>query len=163
MINTSQPSKYNQCGFTLVELIITMVLIGLISTVAIPRFFDNQDFTDRGFYTEVINALRYAQQHAVATNCDVQITLTATGYSLHRRAVNCDGVGGFTIALFNPINPDVDFAGDQTDVTVTADTSIFSFNALGVESTGTNNNITVGGISLCVHSTTGYISETVCP
>jgi len=167
MINSLQTRKHttpalNQCGFTLVELIIVMVILGIISAIAIPRFFNNQLFDDRGFYTEVINALRYAQQHAIATNCDVQVTLTATGYSLQRRAVNCNGVGGFTIAVLDPVNPGASFTGNQANVSVTADTSVFSFNALGTVST-INNNITVGGNAFCVHSTTGYISESTCP
>ena len=164
MFTILQPKHIiTQRGFTLVELVIVMVLLGIISSIAIPRFFDRQGFTDHGFYTEVINALRYAQQHAVATNCDVQVTLTSTGYSLHRRAVNCNGVGGFTLAIANPTNPAADFANTQADITITANSNIFSFNALGAESTGTNNNITIAGNPFCVHAITGYISETACP
>ena len=37
-------------GFTLVELIVTLVILGIIAVVAIPRFTARNSFDSRGFY-----------------------------------------------------------------------------------------------------------------
>ena len=146
-----------QSGFTLVELIIVLIILGLISAYALPRFFDLQRFDDRGFYTEVVNATRYGQQYAVATNCDVQVTFTSNSFSLLRRD-NSNCTGGFNTAVLSPVNLGA-FSNTNTRVTISPATS-FTFNALGVASVG--NEITVGNNTFCVNAITGYINEGTC-
>jgi len=145
---------WRQSGFTLVELIMTLVILGLISAYALPRFFDLQRFDDRGFYTEVINATRYAQQYAVATNCDIQVTFTSNSFSLERRD-NTNCTGGFNTAVLSPATLSA-FTNTNTNVTISPATS-FTFNALGVASI--DNDITVGGRTFHIHGSTGYIEE----
>jgi MSHA pilin protein MshC len=53
-------------GFTLVELIMTMVIVGILAAVAAPRFFDTNVFQSRGFADQVQASLRYAQKVAIA-------------------------------------------------------------------------------------------------
>ena len=146
-----------QRGFTMVELIVVLVILGLLSVYAVPRFFDAQSFNQRGFYNETLNAVRYAQQYAVATNCDVQVNLTTNGYSLKHPTVNCN-TADFDQDVPHPARIGNAFSGTDTGVTVSPATT-FSFNALGVPSFGSNLAITVGGISFTVHADTGYIEE----
>ena len=47
-------SVKHQHGFTLVELITVMVILGIISVVAIPRFFDQGGYDSRAFHDQVI-------------------------------------------------------------------------------------------------------------
>ncbi len=149
-----------QSGFTLVELIIVLVILGLISAYALPRFFDLQRFDDRGFYTEVVNATRYAQQYAVATNCDVQVRLTSNSFSLFRLDnSNCTGTS-FNTAVLNPVSFNA-FTNTNTNVTISP-AILFTFDALGVASVASNTAITVGGRSFCINAVTGYIKENGC-
>ncbi len=55
-----------QGGFTLVELVMVILILGVLSAYAAPRMFNSSDFYARGFHDETLALLRYAQKAAVA-------------------------------------------------------------------------------------------------
>jgi MSHA pilin protein MshC len=65
-------------GFTLAELVIVLVLIGILSVVAVPRMFEMDAFSARGTRDFVGAALRYAQKSAVAMRRNVCVTIAPT-------------------------------------------------------------------------------------
>jgi MSHA pilin protein MshC len=69
-------------GFTLVELIVVLIIVGVLAVATLPRFFDQSTFDDRGFYDETLAILRYAQKTAVAQRRLVCVTFTATTVAL---------------------------------------------------------------------------------
>jgi MSHA pilin protein MshC len=90
-MNTSRPS-----GFTLIELITCMVILGILAAIAGPRFVNNGTAHARGFADDLANSLRYAQRIAIASNCEVRVRVTAAGYRGLQRAPaagTCDPVG----------------------------------------------------------------------
>ena len=68
-----------QAGFTLVELVVMIIIIGVLAVAAMPRFFDRTDFDARGFFDATMSTLRYAQKTAVAQRRTVCVTFSAAG------------------------------------------------------------------------------------
>ena len=74
-------------GFTMVELVMVMVIIGILAAVVGPRFFDRRVFDERLFYEESLAAVRYAQKLALASGCPVRARIPGlspetSGYAL---------------------------------------------------------------------------------
>ena len=53
-------------GYTLVELVATLAVIGTLAAVAIPRYVGRTGFESRGFYDHAQSVVRYAQKLAIA-------------------------------------------------------------------------------------------------
>jgi MSHA pilin protein MshC len=62
-------------GFTLIELITVMIVVGILAVAAMPRFFDNV-FDERGFHDAVKAAVQHARRVAVASRRYVCVTTT---------------------------------------------------------------------------------------
>lgn len=76
--------RMRQNAFTLVELVMTIVIIGILSASAIPKFFDYTAYQQKAFFDDTLNAIRYAQKLAVATACNVQVAITANQFTIKR-------------------------------------------------------------------------------
>jgi MSHA pilin protein MshC len=75
----------NLSGFTIVEIVMTLVIVGVLSVVAAPRFFSTITYQRQVYYDEVLNSIRYARTLAVASGTHIQVSLTSTSIMLQRR------------------------------------------------------------------------------
>lgn len=144
-------------GFTLVELVLVIVIIGIVAAVVGPRFFDRQVFNQRVFFEESLAAVRYGQKLALASGCLTQVTLDNSGFHL-RQAATCTS-GAYNVDVQSPDGGNTFAAAAPTDVTLTTVNFPVVFDSLGRPSSaasatiGTSN----GGLTLNVTADTGLV------
>ena len=138
-----------QAGFTLIELIMVILVIGIMAVVVLPRFADRSDFQTRGFQDETRSLLRYAQKTAVAQRRNVCVTLNGTGVSLTIDS-SAPADGTCDIALVPPSTP---IGGTGLVPSVTP----FRFQPLGDTDQAANITATIAGTTVTVDSRTGYV------
>jgi MSHA pilin protein MshC len=90
-----------ESGYTVVELIVVMVVVGIVAASFLPRFFRASKFEEMGFADAATGAIRYAQRLAVFTGCATRVEVSAGGYALWQRATDCQ-TGAFTRAVQRP-------------------------------------------------------------
>lgn len=153
-----------QRGFTLIELIMVIVLLGVLAVFAAPRFFNSDDFNARGFHDETLSYLRYAQKAAVAQRRTVCVTFDDTSLTLTlaltATTTNC------STSLQGPRGDSPARAIAKAGVGFSATPANFNFDGLGqpVSATGTplgSQVIQVTGAAnaITIESTTGYVHE----
>jgi MSHA pilin protein MshC len=149
-------------GFTLVELVLVIVLVGIISAVAIPRFFDRNTFEERGFFNVALSAVRYAHKLAVASGCHIAVSVNASGITLLRDAT-CSGTT-FTQPIHRPGSNDS--FSEAAPGGVAVGSAAFYFDGAGRPYTSATTtllatalDISVGTLTLRVEPESGYSHE----
>jgi len=142
-------------GFTLLELVLVIVVLGIISAIALPRFFNPGDFQERSYFDQVASAYRYAQKYAMATGCDVQVQIAAdSSFGLNQGSGGCHA-GPYNLPVPHPTQGGA-FTGSPPGVaTISPAPSTLTFYAQGNASA--NLTVNVGGHSFNVVAATGFV------
>jgi MSHA pilin protein MshC len=71
-------NRLKQTGFTLIELVVVIIMIGILSVTVIPKFFESNGFEEIAYQAELVTKLRSIQLRAMhQTNraqCDIIIS-----------------------------------------------------------------------------------------
>lgn len=145
-----------QFGFTLVELVVTMIIIGIMAVVVLPRFDLLRGFDEIGFRDQVRGTLEYARKSAVAQRRNVRVVMVAgtVTVTIDNDTPEGPGAGSYGRNLSLPGINSHQFSA-PSGVTLTPDTTL-SFNALGRPSAAAT--LTVSGAgTISVEAETGYV------
>ena len=146
-------------GFSLIELVMVMAITGVLSVLAVPRFFQASDLEARGFLDESLGAIRFAQKRAVSTGCDIRVALD--GSTLELRARSGCGTGGFDREVAHPARAGAFTSPVPGSVAVAGSLDIY-FDRIGRPRAAagtllsTITAIEVGGQTLQIHPETGF-------
>lgn len=148
-------------GFSLVELLLVLVILGVLAVVVGPRLPNITGFQMRGFHDELISAMRYGQKLAVAGGCPVQVQVGGDAYALFQGDTDCDDAT-LSRPVQHPSTRDP-FSGSAPEGVSLTPAATFVFNALGDINGGGSVNLIVsgGGTSrtITIHGGTGYVEE----
>jgi MSHA pilin protein MshC len=145
-----------QHGFTMVELIVTMIIIGIMAVAVVPRMSLLSGFSEVGFRDKVKATLEYARKSAVAQRRNVRVavvggTVTVT---IDNDIPEGAGAGTYGRNLILPGSNSHQFSA-PSGTTLTPDTTL-SFDPLGHPSAAAT--LTVSGAgAIAVEAGTGYV------
>lgn len=149
-------------GFTLVELIMVIVLLGILSFVAAGRMASRDDFDVQGFAEQVATTVRLAQKSAVAQRRTVYVNVD-TGSGSVRACL--DALAACNSPLAAPFGGDL-AASAPGNVSLASAESQFSFDPMGRPSLGATLEIvaTAGngaGYRVIVEQESGYVHTAI--
>lgn len=146
-------------GFTLMELTVVIVIIGILAVVAMPRMFDKRTFDALRFYDETQAVVRYAQKVAIAQRCNLmQVQIAASSIQLTiLGAATCAVTTNTAIAI-----PGTSGGPLSTPTGVTLSAVTFTFDGTGRPSFASALTVTVAATgeptrSFVVEQETGYV------
>ena len=119
-------SMSKQAGFTLVELVTTIILISILAVVVLPRLFTQSSYSAYSLSNEFISELRQVQQKAL-NNTDrcFRVTVFGTGYQVSQFSARNGAACSGTALSPNPLYSQA-FQGGAQLVLVSTNSSNFS-------------------------------------
>ncbi|MEZ8548777.1 prepilin-type N-terminal cleavage/methylation domain-containing protein [Vibrio cyclitrophicus] len=154
-------------GFTLVELIIVIIILGIISTFAASRFTGTSSYSTFTAQEQTISVIRQIQVNRMQSN------VSAANDSF-RLAINSDCLGSVSACSLNLSNSaqksQADARSDyvrESDISFSSPNTIVEFDLLGNPSVSTGVSITINSTTtsnsaqVCINSQ-GYVREGAC-
>jgi MSHA pilin protein MshC len=146
-------------GFTLIELVTVMTVLGILAAFLGPRFFSQQVFSERGCADELAFALRVSQKAAVATGCPVQLTLTSTSYAAAQQAASGNACNPadttWSVAVIGADGTAIQ--GSAPSSTTVSPTGVFKFDDQGRLIGSPATTLTIGSRTITIDAGTGLV------
>ena len=138
-------------GFTTIELVVVMLVMGLLAALAMPRLTDRSALQERGVQDQLRGMLMHSRRVAVTQSRDVCVLLTPTRARAVYTAANACAPA---LALADPGGAAA-YVIDLPPGLALGGAALVRFNARGQPLPAVNQTITVGTLSLTVNRETG--------
>lgn len=165
-----------QQGFTLVELVMVLVILGVLAVFALPRILGSSDTAARGLHDSTLSYLRFAHKTAIAQRRTVCVAFTNTTVSLRiantAGGYDCSGANGGVLNGADgkqsvSVSGASYSAATVNGIACLATPAAFSFDGLGQPVNGSG--VALGAAqcmqvgtasnSITVEAATGYVHE----
>jgi MSHA pilin protein MshC len=143
-------------GFTLIELIMVLVVIGALSIFITPRL-NKTGFDTLSFQQELKTAIRYAQKVSIASECEVQVALTATSYTLYYPNTTCNPPDGFGSNPVADLVKSGAYSGTAPSGVTISGLGNFYFTSNGSPNIAGTITINPDGRTITVNALTGFV------
>jgi len=144
-------------GFTLVELVTIMLVIGILAAVVLPRFDLLQGFDEIGYRDRVKATLEYARKSAVAMRRQVRVTIAASGFTVEHQKQTPEGEGTAGWSALNLPGSGTNTFAPPGNVSLAPAADTVTFDALGRPDAAKSFTVSGGGGTITVEAETGYV------
>ena len=146
---------FKKSGFTLIELVIVIILLGILAATAMPKFIGKGDFEGQAYRDQLLQLLKTVQQQAMSCDDDCRKNdgepRTANPYACNRVVITTERFGiptncgtslptsfpanqlGMSVTEANSVNVSFAVSGD-----VNISTTTLAFDSMGVVSNCTS-------------------------
>ena len=141
-------------GFTMVELVMVLVVMGVLAAVALPRLTDRRALQERGFLDQVRSVLQHSRKIATVQRRGTCVLLTAAAVSAYYD--NGAGCNAASVPLATPGSTDP-FTIAVPNGVVLGGVAQVRFAATGQPNPDIDHIVTVGGNTYTVSRETGIV------
>ncbi len=159
-LSASRMHGHRGAGFTLVEAVVLIAILGILGAVAAPRFLSLRELEAARAHRQALSDFRFAQHQAAGSGCPVEVDFESGGYRLRQRS-GCRS-GAFDRELVDPVRGQAPFAIALPEgVSLSSPVDPIVFDALGrltgSDGTPTDVVIRIGSRSIAGVGETGFV------